>query len=135
MVNILTADQRQVIRQIVVRLLRADPALAAELGEIGEARDGVEAVSRVRAEPWDVVLLDISLPHWGGGRALDRILAARPDLPVIMLSDYTYPSAVGWCLEHGAAGFMATAALPVDLAAGVRAALAGRTYVGVGLAI
>ena len=60
--RVLIADDHAVVRQGLRHILASIP----ELNEIGETSDGEETLSRVRAEPWDVLVLDISMPGESG---------------------------------------------------------------------
>ncbi len=64
--------------------------LKAELCDRGhsvvEARDGEEALARVDADAPDAVFLDLILPKLDGISVLRRLHAARPQLPVTVLS-------------------------------------------------
>jgi two-component system KDP operon response regulator KdpE len=53
---------------------------------IGEARNGEEALVRLRMVDYDAVLLDINMPGVGGKETCRRICQGYPGLPVIMLT-------------------------------------------------
>ena len=53
--------------------------------EVTQARDGMEAVSLVRARDFDVVVLDIMMPRMDGFTACKEIRREK-DIPVLMLS-------------------------------------------------
>jgi two-component system, OmpR family, KDP operon response regulator KdpE len=53
---------------------------------VGEARNGEEALLRLRMVDYDAVLLDINMPGIGGKETCRRICHAYPGLPVIMLT-------------------------------------------------
>ena len=82
--------------QTVLRVLIVDdePAIRralrpplTELGfEVAEASRGEIALEMLRAEPYDVVLLDVNMPGIGGLETLRRIRAASPRLPILMLT-------------------------------------------------
>lgn len=84
-------DERQPIR---VLLVDDEPAirraLKTPLQELGfqavEASRGEEALHLVRAESFDVVLLDINMPGIGGMQTLVRLRALAPRLPILMLT-------------------------------------------------
>src|SRR3972149_5064981 len=52
--------------------------------EVGEASTGVEALRRVAAENFDVVLIDFSLPEMDGLALLRKLRASNFDVPVIL---------------------------------------------------
>ena len=79
-IRILVVDDEPAIR----RALR--PSLM-ELGfQLSEASRGEEALQVLRANPYDVVLLDVNMPGLGGIETLRRIRAFAPRLPVLMLT-------------------------------------------------
>jgi CheY-like chemotaxis protein len=50
------------------------------------AHDGQEGVTRLRAESFDLVVLDLNLPVLSGWDVLDRIRTELPSLPVVILT-------------------------------------------------
>jgi CheY-like chemotaxis protein len=54
--------------------------------DIVSVNNGEDAVERVSAEPFDLVFLDEQMPGVSGIEALQRIKAAKPTLPVIMIT-------------------------------------------------
>jgi two-component system, OmpR family, response regulator MprA len=61
-------------------------ALGVEGHEVETAQDGVEALQRLAADPYDALVLDVSMPRLDG-LALCRLLRARRDqTPVLMLT-------------------------------------------------
>jgi PAS domain S-box-containing protein len=57
---------------------------------VTEAADGVEAVElfRERAADFDVVLLDLCMPHMSGDETFAALRKIRPDVPVVLSSGY-----------------------------------------------
>jgi two-component system KDP operon response regulator KdpE len=53
---------------------------------IGEAKNGEEALTRLRMVDYDAVLLDINMPGMGGIETCRRICHSHPQLPIIMLT-------------------------------------------------
>jgi two-component system, OmpR family, KDP operon response regulator KdpE len=79
-IRILVVDDEPAIR----RALR--PPLM-ELGfQLAEASRGEEALQALRAQPYDVVLLDVNMPGLGGIETLRRIRSFAPRLPVLILT-------------------------------------------------
>jgi two-component system, NarL family, invasion response regulator UvrY len=66
--------------------LRALLAEALPDALVQEAAAAGAALAAVGREPWDLVMLDLSLPDRGGVQTLREIRALRPELPVVVMS-------------------------------------------------
>lgn len=84
-VKVLLCDDSSVVRSIMDRLLRADPAIKV----VAKAANGAEAVAAVQAGGIDVVVLDVEMPVMDGLTALPRLLAADRAVKVLMSSTLT----------------------------------------------
>jgi DNA-binding NarL/FixJ family response regulator len=73
---------------------------------VGEASNGDEAVSAVRALRPDVVLMDIRMPVLDGIEATRRIIRAQPGTRILILTTFGLDSYVYDALRAGASGFM-----------------------------
>ncbi|MBI3543502.1 MAG: sigma-54-dependent Fis family transcriptional regulator, partial [Deltaproteobacteria bacterium] len=66
--------------------------VTSALGEahymVDQAQDGEEAVNKVRANSYNLVLLDVNMPRMSGMEALKQIKAYDPSIIVIMLTAY-----------------------------------------------
>ena len=82
--KVLIVDDSRVIRMWLRAVLASDRRLEVA----GEACDAVEARDFLRANPADVVTLDIEMPGMSGLEFLTRLMRARP-MPVVMLSSLT----------------------------------------------
>ena len=81
MASVLIIDDEPNIRRMVGALL------GAEGFEVREAPDGATGVTRATESEPDLVLLDLMIPgHLDGMAVLERLRAAYPDLPVVMMS-------------------------------------------------
>jgi two-component system, NarL family, invasion response regulator UvrY len=97
-----------------------------------EAATGEQALDLCRAEPWDMVVLDRSLPSIGGQAVLHQLQQECPGLPVLMLSFALEADHVLQSLAGGAAGYIAKEELSDHLLPAIEAALAGRRYLSPG---
>src|SRR5688572_10196703 len=80
--RLLLVDDHPVMRAGVRALLTAE----ADFSIVGEADDGVPAVTLARDLRPDVVIMDVSLPELGGAEATKQILAAAPETRLLVLS-------------------------------------------------
>jgi phosphoserine phosphatase RsbU/P len=89
------------------------------------ASNGREALERLRAEPFDLVLLDILMPEMNGYQVLERMKGdpALRHLPVIMISALDEIDAVVRCIEMGAEDYLSKPFSPVLLRARIGACL------------
>jgi DNA-binding NtrC family response regulator len=69
--------------------LTVSSALSENHYSVEQARDGEEAVNRVRAGKFDLVLLDVNMPRLSGMEALKEIKAHDPSIIVIMLTAFS----------------------------------------------
>ena len=130
MTAILVADDHAIVRRGIMQLL------SDELTNVrfGETETAVSTVMAARSEEWDLLILDISLPGRSGLDVLKDVKAARPRLPVLILSMYSEEQFAVRALRAGAAGYVAKHAVPEELVVAVRKVLGGGRYVSAELA-
>jgi DNA-binding NtrC family response regulator len=94
--SILVVDDEEVIRDVLGSLL-AEEGYSVDLAATGE-----EGLDRFQLRPYDVVLLDVSMPGIGGLRTLEEILKVDPEAVVIIITAYaTFKTAVS-AMQRGA---------------------------------
>jgi DNA-binding NtrC family response regulator len=91
--------------------------------EVRGASDGPEALRRLGAEPFDLVIADVVLPGMGGMQLLEQVKRLRPDTPVLLVTGYATPEVAREALGKGAAGFLEKPFNIDQLLASVRDAL------------
>lgn len=129
-VRILIADDHAVVRRGVRELLGEEFATAT----FGEATTAQEALDQVWKEPWDLILLDISMPGRSGLDVLRDLKAARPHVAVLVQSMHAEGQFAIRVLKSGAAGYITKDSLPEELIRAVKKVLAGGRYVSLSLA-
>ena len=98
-------------------------ALTADGHEVVIAEDGEVGLFLGLTEPFDAVVLDLTLPGRPGLEVLRGLLEQTPGLPVLMLTGRDDPAARRACQEAGAAGFLAKPLVVADLREQVQALL------------
>ncbi|MGB0599666.1 MAG: chemotaxis-specific protein-glutamate methyltransferase CheB [Rubripirellula sp.] len=84
-IRILVVDDSVVVRGIISKILGSDP----ELEVVATAADGQIALSKMKKQSFDVVLLDIEMPRMNGFDVLKTLKLKRDLTPVIMFSSLT----------------------------------------------
>jgi len=125
MIRVLIADDHAVVRQGLKQILGD----TRDMVVAGEAINGQEVLDRVRAEAWDVVVLDISMPDRSGLDVLKQLRAERPGLPVLMLSMYAEDQYAMRVLKAGASGYLTKDSAAEELVNAVRKVVSGGRYV------
>jgi DNA-binding NarL/FixJ family response regulator len=128
--RILIADDHAVVRRGLKQIL----AEAFARSVFGEATNSQETLERVWKEPWDIVILDLTMPGRSGLDVLKEIKKERPKLPVIILSMHPEDQFAVRLLKAGASGYMTKESAPEELVGAVKKAVAGGRYVSPTLA-
>lgn len=92
------------------------------LDVVGEAADGEEAVRLAQQLRPDVVLMDVTMPDVDGVEATRRIVAAAPEIRVVMLTMHADAEMVRRSIEAGATGYLTKDCSTDDIVATVLAA-------------
>ena len=128
--KILLVDDHVIVRQGLKQIL-ADEYPAARFCEAGTVS---EALQQVRKEPWDIMLLDLTLPGRGGLDALGEFKEAQPRLPILVLSMHPEADFAVRVLKAGASGYLTKQSAAEELLGAIKKALAGGRYVTASLA-
>ena len=119
--RILVADDHPIVRGGIVALL----GTADDVDVVGQAATGLEAVSLALSLEPDVVLMDLRMPELDGDEATARILAARADIRVVVLTTYETDASILTAIEAGASGYLLKAAPQEEILAGIRSVARG----------
>jgi DNA-binding NarL/FixJ family response regulator len=123
-IRILIADDHEVVRDGVRALLEKQTDMAV----VGEAADGREAAELAEDLHPDVIVMDVGMPNLNGIDATRRILAAHPQIGVVMLSMHQDESYVLRSLKAGAKGYLLKESLRSDILEAIRAVSQGRSF-------
>ncbi|MGY1601961.1 response regulator [Geodermatophilus sp. SYSU D00815] len=123
------ADDHPVFRQ-GLRVLLED--LGVDV--VAEAADGEEAVAAVRRERPDVVLMDLQMPRLTGIEATRQLVAADPDVRVLVLTMVADDDAVFAAIQAGALGYVLKGAGQEEIGRALAAVGAGQAVYGAEIA-
>jgi DNA-binding NarL/FixJ family response regulator len=121
--KILIVDDHAIVRTGLRRLLAATPEV-----DIHEAATGRECLAAVRAQVFDLIVMDLNLPELGGLELLARLQQLGPP-PILVLSMHAEPLYVTRALEAGAQGYVSKNVAPEELLTAIRRVGAGGRYV------
>ncbi|WP_206950751.1 response regulator transcription factor RqpR [Trinickia acidisoli] len=128
--RILLVDDHAIVRQGVRQLL-LNHGVARE---VVEADSGAQALASLDGAPFDIVLLDISLPDMNGVEVLKRVKRRAPRAPVMMFSMYREDQYAVRSIKAGAAGYLSKAVTAAQMIEAIRQVASGRKYVSPALA-
>ena len=122
--RILLVDDHPILRRGVRDILA--PAFAqASIHEIG---CGADALGLVCSEPWDIVILDLTLPDGSGLDVLKRIRDMQARLPVLILSMHPADQFARRAIAAGASGYLTKDTADEELVIAVTRLMRGGTY-------
>ena len=98
-------------------------ALKRKHYSVETAEDGEQALDRIFALPWDLILLDIMLPRLDGLSVLEETRKAGLDMPILMLTARSDVQDKIRGLDHGADDYLAKPFSMAELMARIRALL------------
>lgn len=124
MPRILIVDDHEVVRRGLSEILLDEWRDVV----VGLAADYDGLFEKLRAEEWDLVLLDVSLPRRSGLDALTDLKRLLPALPVLVLSASEEEQVGVKAVTAGAAGYLNKQCAADHLVLAIRTILGGGTY-------
>ena len=122
--RVLLADDHTLVRAGVRKILEAHPGFAV----VGEVPDGREAITALKEQPVDVLVLDLTMPGVDGFEVLRRAKSIRPELKVLVLTMHASAEYVARAVREGADGYLLKDSAVQDLVAAIQAVMGGREY-------
>jgi DNA-binding NarL/FixJ family response regulator len=130
MIRVFIADDHGIVRKGMKQILSRTP----DIEVTGEASTGQEALEKIWANNFDVVILDISLPGRNGLDILKQIKIHKPKLPVLILSMYPEEQYAVRVFKAGAAGYLTKESERSELIEAIRRIAQGKKYITPALA-
>lgn len=125
MIRIILVDDHDLFRAGVRSILKHQEGMVV----VGEYANGEDAIDAVRAEPPDLVLMDVNMPGIGGIEATRGILKVAPHVRVIavtVLSDDPFPNQL---LDAGARGYISKGSGSDEMLEAIRMVMRGQHYI------
>jgi DNA-binding response OmpR family regulator len=121
--RVMAVDDDHVIRGLL------EVNLEMEGHEVMTAIDGQDALDKVRADPPDLIILDVMMPNVNGWQVAEQLRAddATRDIPIIFLSARAMDNDVRKGRDLGADSYVTKPFDPIDLMELVRRLLEDRT--------
>lgn len=123
--RILIVDDHAIVREGLKQIL----AEVDDLTVAGEADCSRGALQMARREPWDLVLMDISMPDRNGLETLELMKKEHPGIQVLMLSMHRETQYAVRALKSGAAGYLNKQSAPAQLIDAIRLVASGKKYI------
>jgi DNA-binding NarL/FixJ family response regulator len=124
-IRLLVADDHAVVRRGLRHILATTPDIAVA----AEAGTGAEALERLRAGQFDVVLMDVTMPGTNAVDLIERIRAEHPNAAILVHSMHAEAPVASRMLKAGAAGYITKDSEPEQLLAALRKVAAGGRYI------
>ena len=124
MTRILIAEDHRLVSEGLETML----SMVENAELVGIATSGDEAVSLVKSDKVDIVLMDVNLSSAMNGIEATRVIkAANPETKILMLTMYTDQSTVAQALKAGADGYLSKGASKEVVAKAIEDVMAGRS--------
>lgn len=130
MIKILIADDHAVVRRGLRQIINDEP----DFEVVAEAQNGQEVMDKIEKSNCDVVVLDITMPDKNGLVVLQEVKAARPRLPILILSMHPEDQFALRALKLGASGYLTKESAPEELVGALRKVTSGGKYISSSLA-
>lgn len=122
-IRILIVEDQRIVRDGLTALLEDEAAVAI----VGEATNGMEAITAFERLRPDVVLMDLQMPVLDGAEATRRIRELDADARILVLTTYATDEFIFKALRAGARGYLLKDASADELLAAIEAVYQGQT--------
>ena len=122
-ITILITDDQAIVRKGIRALL----ATEVDIQVVGEAENGVEAISQVESLQPDVILMDLVMPEMDGVEAIRQIKAHQSAARILVLTSFATDDKVFPAIKAGAQGYLLKDSSPEELVQAIRQVYQGET--------
>jgi DNA-binding NarL/FixJ family response regulator len=129
-IRVLVVEDHNVVRQGLVALLKVVEGLEV----VGEAGDGIEAVTQFRKQHPDVTLIDLRLPGMSGVDVIHRVREETPQARFVVLTTYDGDEDIYRALKAGAKAYLLKGMTSEDLISTIRTVHEGKSHIPAAIA-
>ena len=122
--SVLIVDDHSVVRMGMAALLSAE----TDLHVVGNAKNGIEAISLARTLQPDVIVMDVEMPRKDGIETTAEIMAEQPDAKILILTSFSTTDRIAQAIKSGALGAIMKNADDSEMVAAIRAVGPGKVY-------
>jgi len=130
-IRVLVVEDHHVVRQGLVSLLN----VVDDFEVVGEAADGVEAITQFRKRQPDITLIDLRMPRLSGVEVIERIRMETPHARFIVLTTYDGDEDIYRALQAGARAYLLKGMTSEELIRTIRSVHSGRSYIPPAIAV
>lgn len=124
-IRLLIADDHSIVRIGLTSLFENE----SDIEVVGQAVDGLDAVSKVDELLPDVVLIDLMMPKMDGTEATAAIKAKHPEIKIILLTTFSSANGLFRAIDSGADGALTKSVEDASLVATVRKVAGGEKII------
>ena len=125
MIRVLVADDHKIVRDGLKQILAATEGVEVT----GEASTGDEALALVKANEYDIAMVDMSMPGLAGIDLIKRLKAEKAKLRILVLSMHGEHQYAARALKAGASGYLTKDSAAEQLVAALRKIAAGGVHI------
>src|SRR3954447_13960008 len=117
LIRIVIADDHPVVRQGLAAIINSERGMTV----VAQAKNGREAVERVRQERPHVALVDLKMPEMGGVETITTIREEFPWAVLVVLTTYDHDEDIYRSLRAGAKAYLLKETPAAELLEAIRA--------------
>lgn len=123
-IRVMLADDHQIILDGLSAILSNE----ADIEVVAKALDGKQVMDRLKAEPIDVLVLDLSMPRMDGLETLRELRERYPAVQTIILSFHDEGERIAACMAAGAKGYILKNRGGLELVTAIRKVAEGNVH-------
>ena len=131
MIKVLVVEDQALVRGAISALLGLDEEIAV----VGEAENGLEALSKIESLRPDLVLTDIEMPQCSGIELVEKLAQSQPDLHTMIMTTFARAGYIRRALSAGVKGFVLKEAPSEYLIDAIKKVMKGQKVIDPELAI